>query len=119
MKSRKRILVHVLKPLWELAELLEKIPSSMPNDMKARLKFGAAEAAIFIACASTYFYIQLGGLSWVQFVIIGYGGLLAGSALPVMGVAKGLAHADRLAVLNARAWKQQMLKGAETKSLPA
>lgn len=105
-KNKRKILIHVFKPVWELALLLEKLPSSMPDDMKARMLIGSVLYLLATAVGAAFLYWQLGFLTWNMVCALLYAGIPGGAYLPLAGFLSGLCKACKQAAREADDWKR-------------
>lgn len=109
--TKGKLMVHLLKPLWEFSLVVEKLPECMPGDMKRRFLAGLALTAISTVAWAGFFWINLGFLTLTHLWLIFQTQLLAGAFLPLLGLSKGLLKASKLAALEAGSWRREQLGG--------
>jgi hypothetical protein len=107
--TKGKLTVHLLKPIWELSLVIEKLPESMPSDMKRRLLAGAALTVCSTVLWSGFFFVNLGFLTWTHLWLILQTQLLAGAIIPLIGAAQGLRKASKQAALEAGSWRREQL----------
>lgn len=110
-RRNKRLLIDVLKPVWEVGVLLEKIPHNLPADLKKWTVIALTCGGLATGAYCAIFWNTFGFLMWEQVSVCAQLELLVTALFSLLYATPGLLRSSHQAALEAGQWKQACLEG--------